>query len=181
MAIQCSVFIATSLDGYIARSDGSLDWLDEANKTVPEGEDCGYLSFMNSVDVLVMGRNSFEKVLSFGDWPYGDKQIVVMSRKGVAVPLELQKTVSVTNESPKDLVNRLEAEGAKRLYIDGGLTIQSFMQDELIDDFTITLIPVILGGGKPLFASLPKDVGLKHIDTKAYDFGFVQVRYETKR
>lgn len=173
-----SVYIATSLDGYIARQDGSIDWLNEANSLVPEGEDCGFFAFMDSVDALIMGRKTFEQVLSFGQWPYGDTSIIVLSRNTVDIPKELSKTVSCTSEAPSKLSKRLEDQGAKRLYIDGGKTIQSFLNEGLIKDLTITRIPTVIGNGISLFGELKADIKLKHIATKVYDFGFVQSRYE---
>ncbi len=181
MAAKASVFIATSLDGYIARQDGGLDWLDKANAIVPAGEDCGYVSFMESVEVLVMGRNSYEKVLSFGQWPYGDKPVVVLSSNPINFPAHLPTTLTSSSETPEELHARLTAEGAKRLYIDGGNTIQRFLAAGLIEDLTITLIPVVLGEGIPLFGALQKDVELIHVETGVFDFGFVQVKYEVKK
>ncbi len=106
MSIQASVFIATSLDGYIAREDGKLDWLYTANATVPEGEDCGYSDFMKTVDVLVMGRKTYEKVLSFGLWPYGGTSVIVLSSNKIEIPNELVQSVSCSSESPKELCKR---------------------------------------------------------------------------
>ena len=180
MSLRVSVFIATSLDGFIARADGAIDWLDEANAIVPEGEDCGYQAFMTTVDVLIMGRNTYEQVLSFGQWPYGDKPVIVLSRQNLQIPDKLAQTVSSSSESPKALYQRLSNEGANRLYIDGGVTIQRFLADGLIDDITITLIPVILGSGKSLFGPLDRDISLTHVGTKTFDFGFVQLTYEVE-
>ncbi|NEP13623.1 MAG: dihydrofolate reductase [Symploca sp. SIO2C1] len=178
MNLRASVFIATSLDRFIARTDGKLDWLDAANATVPEGEDCGYHAFFESIDFLIMGRKTYEQVLSFGKWPYGTKPVIVLSRNKIAIPEQLAQTVSDSSESPKDLCERLSKVGAKRLYIDGGITIQRFLAEGMINDLTITVIPVILGSGIPLFGNLKKDITLKHLATKTYDFGFVQLSYE---
>ena len=175
--MKCSVFIVTSLDGQIARTDGRIDWLDAANATVPPGEDCGYHAFMRSVDVLIMGRRTFEMALGFPEWPYSGKRVVVMSARGIEVPARLRGEVSATAEAPADLVKRLSAEGARHAYVDGGVTIQGFLSAGLIDEVTITLIPVILGSGAPLFGPVPADVKLALVDTKAYPFGYVQVRY----
>jgi dihydrofolate reductase len=173
-----SVFIATSLDGYIARKGGELDWLDAANKAVPEGEDCGYHAFFDSVVMLVMGRKTFENVLSFiQQWPYS-KPVTVLSRNKLIIPDELITTVSHSSESPKDLCQRLSRKGVKRLYIDGGVTIQRFLAEDLINDLTITVIPIILGSGIPLFGATGDDINLRHLATKNYDFGFVQLTYE---
>jgi len=178
MSLISSVYIATSLDGYIAREDGSLDWLDSANERVPEGEDFGYALFMDSVDALVMGRNTYEKVLSFGAWPYGDKPVIVLSRHRLEIPPHLSKMVEHSSQTPEELYMRLSKKGFSRLYIDGGITIQRFLAVGLIKDLTITVIPIIIGRGKSLFGSLDKDIELKHIVTKSYEFGFVQSSYE---
>jgi dihydrofolate reductase len=178
MTTKNAVFIATSLDGYIARKNGDLDWLDKANATVPAGEDCGYTAFMDSVDVLVMGRNTYEKVLSFGAWSYGDKPVVVLSSRPVDIAAELAATVTHSSESPQELHKRFSAEGVKRVYLDGGITVQRFLAAGLVDELTITIIPVLLGEGLPLFGPLAADIVLKHNKTKAFDCGFVQVKYE---
>jgi len=180
MKLEKSVFIATSLDGYIARGDGNLDWLDKANLSVPEGEDCGYVSFMSSVDVLVMGRNTFEKVLSFGGWPY-EKKVIVLSSNNLEIPENLKKRVYSSAETPEELCNRLAADGIKRIYVDGGSVIQSFLAGGLITDITITVIPVLIGSGISLFGNTVKDIELEHISTKSYEFGFVQNKYVVKR
>ncbi|MBL4891714.1 MAG: dihydrofolate reductase [Rhizobiaceae bacterium] len=178
--MNCSVFCATSLDGFIAGKNHTLDWLDEANTTVTKGEDCGYQAFMDSIDALVMGRNTFEKVLTFGNWPYANKPVIVLSSHTLDIPENIAKTVSHSSKTPKELCARLEEEGYKRLYIDGGITIQRFLAAGLIDDLTITLIPMILGGGIPLFGDLENNVQIKHTKTKTFDFGFVQLTYEIK-
>ena len=181
MDIKVSVYVGTSLDGYIARLDGALDWLDRTNACVPEGEDLGYAAFFESVDLLVMGRKTFEKVLTFDTWPYGDTPVVVLTRSGVAVPEALAETVSTSDEAPGPLLRRLSAEGATHVYVDGGRTIQSFLRAGLLDEITITLTPVLLGQGIPLFGPLRTDVALAHIHTEAYPFGYVQSLYRFKR
>jgi len=180
MKKRSSVFIATSLDGFIARKDGGLDWLDEANETVPEGEDCGYNSFMKSVDILIMGRNTYEKVLSFGKWPYESKPVIVMSSKAIKISSALAQTVSHSSESPEILCNRLFKEGKEHLYIDGGNTIQRFLAAGMVSELTVTIIPVIIGNGIPLFNHENKDIMLKRIKTKSYEFGFNQLSYEVE-
>ncbi len=177
MTAKASVFIATSLDGFIARPNGDLDWLDQANTTVTEGEDCGYTAFMDTVDILIMGRNTYEKVLTFGPWPY-EKPVIVLSRNPIDIPTELT-TVTHSSKTPQALHTRLSAEGTKRLYIDGGITIQRFLASGLITDLTITLIPVILGEGIPLFSPQQQDISLTHTETISYPFGFVQLKYKT--
>ncbi len=177
MTAKTSVFVATSLDGFISRQDGSIDWLDRANSLVPQGEDCGYAAFMATVDVLVMGRNTFDLALTFPGWPYKATPVVVLTHRALDIPAAIATSVSMSQESPAALVARLSGQGAKHLYIDGGQTIQSFLKAGLIDELTVTLIPVLIGTGRPLFGPLPNDVRLAHVSTKAYDFGFVQHRY----
>ncbi|MCP4933651.1 MAG: dihydrofolate reductase, partial [bacterium] len=110
-------------------------------------------------------------------WPYGDKKVVVLSRKGISVPAELKNKVSTSSENPTLLVNKLSTEGTQHIYIDGGKTIQSFLSTGLVDEITITVIPILLGTGLPLFGHLAADIHLKHISTNAYPFGFVQSKY----
>ena len=177
METKFSVFIATSLDGYIARKDGGIDWLDKANALVPAGEDCGYQAFFDTIDVLVMGRNAFEKILSFPAWPYGEKPVIVLSRNPLPIPGDLAATVSHSNQPPEELASTLAEQGVKRVYLDGGTTIQRFMAAGLVDDLTITLIPVLLGEGIPLFGPLTEDIPLRQVGSKTYDWGFVQLKY----
>ncbi len=181
MALTCAVFIATSLDGFIARTNGSIDWLEEANSAVTPGEDFGYHAFMASVDVLIMGRNTFETALGFGEWPYGDKPVVVLSSRLKSLPPEVQSSVSLENEEPAVLVARLAAEGRTKAYVDGGLTIQRFLAADLVDEITITRIPVLIGEGRALFGPLPRDRRLRHVATRAWDCGFVQSTYRVER
>ena len=160
MSLKASVFVATSLDGFIARSEGELDWLDDANATVPDGEDCGYNAFMDSIDMLIMGRKTYEQVVSFSKWPYGNKPVTVLSSGNVEIPHELSTSVSSSSESPNEIYERLSKDGYKHLYVDGGATIGRFLSEGLIDDMTITLIPIVLGRGKSLFNDSYKDTHL---------------------
>lgn len=179
--MKVSVYIATSLDGFIAREDGGLDWLpgaDPENQDESNGEGYGYREFMDSVDVLVMGRKTFEQVLSFGTWPYENKRVIVLSSGDVTVPDELVSGIEVRSCSPCDLVEQLEADGANHVYVDGGNTIQRFLSAGLIQQIIITRIPVLIGRGIPLFGLLDNDILLKHIETRPFPSGFVQSRYE---
>ncbi|MFN0304007.1 MAG: dihydrofolate reductase family protein [Burkholderiales bacterium] len=171
------MFIATSLDGFVSRSDGSIDWLHAANAVVPQGEDCGYAAFMSTIDGLVMGRNTFEQAMSFEEWPYGSTPVVVLSHTLRSLPRPTPSTVSLVADLPAVLVKRLAEQGHRHLYIDGGLTIQSFLAAGLIAEMTITVIPILLGAGKPLFGSLHGDVHLELLSSEAYPFGFVQNKY----
>ena len=173
MNIQFSVFIATSLDGFIARPDGGLDWLPVPG---PE-EDFGYHAFMDSVDCLVMGRKSFETVLAFDPWPYGDKRVIVLSATLDAIPTPVGGRVELFKGSQEGLVQKLAAEGVRRVYLDGGKTIQRFLRSGLVNDILITTIPILIGEGIPLFGPLNRDVPLTHLRTEAYPNGFVQSVY----
>jgi dihydrofolate reductase len=179
--MKVSVYIATSLDGYIARTDGSLDWLDEANAAVPDGEDFGFGDFFGSVDRLVMGRKTYEKVLSFDEWAYGCTQVLVLSSHPIEVPPELQNTVTRTSDTPRALWNRLSSEGVKHVYVDGGATIRGFLVDGLVDEITITQIPVLIGEGRSLFGPLEHDIDLALLESHSYEFGLVQSKYSVQR
>ena len=149
-----SIFIATSLDGYIADKDGGIDWLD----SIPEinSIDTGYNAFMSCIDALVMGRSTFDVVCSFDiDWPY-QKPVFVMSRSMTEIPEKLQDKVYLVKGTLNEILEQIHQKGYHRLYIDGGKVIQNFLKEDLIDDMIITVIPVLLGSGIPLFADLPK-------------------------
>lgn len=178
MPPKISVFIATSLDGYIARENGSIDWLLEANDLAPQGEDCGYKSFIETVDVLIMGRYSYETVLTFAEWPYGALPVIVMSSSSLQIPEHLKGSVSVSNQNPADLIKELGIKGMKHVYLDGGITIQKFLASNLVNELTITVIPVLIGSGKSLFGPLEQDIKLKHQATTAFPGGFVQIKYQ---
>lgn len=179
--MKASVYIATSLDGFIARENGDLDWLPGNEgcdiEVDPSDGDMGYQAFMDSVDVLVMGRGSFEKVLSFGAWPYGNKRVVVLSRQLTQLPDGLPEAVQLMNGSPTEVVSKLAASGAHNLYIDGGKVIQSFLNAGLIQELIITQIPVLIGSGIPLFGPVNEDVKLKHVETRVFKSGFLQSKY----
>ena len=175
--VKTSVYIATSLDGFIARPNGDIDWLSDGCFD-GGGEDYGYKTFMDSVDVLVMGHNSYEKVLTFGEWPYGDKRVVVLSSKGVIIRKDIADSVQSMSGPPAEIVRRLSRQGATHLYVDGGRTIQGFLTAGLITQFIITRIPIILGKGIPLFGPVAEDIRLRHLETHSYPSGLVQSRYE---
>lgn len=181
MNLQCSVFIATSLDGFIARPNGSIDWLESLNKTVPANEDCGYAHFMDSVDALVMGRRTLETTLTFPQWPYGEKPVLVVSRTLQRLPSHIPAQVELTQATPADITLDASSRGWKRLYIDGGELVQSFLRSGLLTDLTITTVPVLLGSGRRLFGELERDVSVRLKSSVSYPFGFVQSFYEVMR
>lgn len=170
-----SVFIATSLDGFIARPDGAIDWLTSGPQL--EGEDFGYEAFMADVDLLVMGRHTFEQVLTFPEWPYGQRRVVVLTSHAWEAPEHLRATVSVRGGRPGDLVAGFEAEGVRHVYLDGGVAIQRFLAAGLVDDLTITRVPVLLGAGRPLFGGLSGDLRVQHDGTRVFANGYVQSQY----
>lgn len=175
--MNASVYIATSLDGFIAREDGAIDWLMPHSQTA-DGEDYGYRAFMDTVDVLVMGRHTYELVRTFGGWPYGSTPVVVLSSRGVEIPEALAGTVECMSASPGEVVRRLARRGAGHLYVDGGKTIQGFLAEGLIQRLIITRVPVLIGTGIPLFGTVPQDIHLRHVETRSYPSGLVQSEYE---
>lgn len=177
---KISVFIATSVDGFIARENGDIEWLhNSGHGEVDKDEDFGYQAFFSTVDALVMGRHSFEKVLSFdGAWFYGNKPVYVLTNRGVKIPPHLKETVSTLSGSPREITQKMEKLGHHHIYLDGGVTIQKFLAAGLVDELIITKIPVLLGSGIPLFGPLSKDIKLQHIDTQAFKNGFVQSHYK---
>ncbi|MCE1183996.1 dihydrofolate reductase family protein [Zoogloea sp.] len=175
MKPRISVFVATSLDGYIARPDGGVEWLDVPPPSPTE--DYGFQGFFETVDTLVMGRHTFEKVLSFDPWPYARKPVIVLSRRVVEIPAHLQHCVTASSENPAELASRLWVEGRRHLYVDGGITIQGFLAAGLVDELTITRIPILLGGGVPLFGALLQDVPLTLQFSRSFANGLVQTRY----
>jgi dihydrofolate reductase len=167
-----SVFIGTSVDGFIARLNGSYDFLPEGG-----GEPHGYDEFMASVDTLVIGRKTFEAVLALPAWPYGGKNVVVLSSKPVDFSAVRGNTIQHMAGPPGAIVATLAAKGAQHLYVDGGITIQRFLRDGLVQRLIITRVPVLIGEGIPLFGSLPRDLRLHHIATRQYKSGLVKSEY----
>ena len=168
--MQCSVFIASSLDGFIARPDGRLDWLSLVERP---GEDYGYQRFHGSVDALVVGRKTYDTVLGFPSWPYAGKRCVVLTHRPPA-SLHGEKFCS---GPPAILVEQLRAQGVKRAYVDGGLVIQQFLAAGLITDMTVSVVPVLLGDGVRLFGETGGDLPLKLVGSRAFDSGLVQLHY----
>jgi dihydrofolate reductase len=169
--MEASVFIATSLDGFIARPNDDLDWLPPGG-----GEEHGYEAFMSTVDALVVGRRTYEKVLTFDAWPYGQKPVIVLSTRALA-PAPPDAVVERMSGSPAEIVSQLAAHGMQHIYVDGGITIQRFLQAGLIHRLIITRIPVLLGAGIPLFGPLQRDIVLQPVWTKQYASGLVQSEY----
>lgn len=186
-APEVAVYCAVTIDGYIAGTDGSVDFLNEYMINL-EGEDLGWKAFISSVDVLVLGRNSYEKVLSFDcEWPYKGKRVIVLSStldasNGVPALLE-QEPIEFFHGNISLLMQRLREDKARKIYVDGGMTIQQFMEKNLVDSMVLSVIPVVLSGGIPLFSNNPsseKRQKFELISSKAYPNGIVQNRYHFK-
>jgi dihydrofolate reductase len=173
--MQISVFIATSLDGFIARENGALDWLPQDT-----GEDHGYNAFFSSIDTMLMGRKTYETILGFSPYPYEGKRVVVCSRSLSEVPNHLIGQLEFSAEPLPDLVRRLETEGSKHIYADGGQIITALLEAGLVNNMILTRVPVLLGLGIPLFGALSADVLLEHLETKSFSSGLVQSVYEVK-
>ena len=173
--MTASVFIGTSVDGFIARPNDDLDFLPAGG-----GEPHGYNEFIASVDAIVIGRKTFEKVLTFGDWPYGNKRVVVLSSQPVDLSVVRGGVVEQMAGQPAEIVAQLAARGVHHLYVDGGVTIQRFLRAGAIQRLIITRVPVLIGEGVPLFGALPHDIRLRHIATRHFPSGLVQSEYEVE-
>ena len=169
--VKASVFVGTSLDGFIARVNGDLDFLPPGG-----GEPHGYDEFIASVDALVIGRKTFETVLAFDTWPYGEKPVFVLSTRALA-SAPAGAVVERMSGDPAEIVSKLDARGIRHVYVDGGITIQRFLQAGLIQRLIITRVPVLIGAGIPLFGAIPRDILLKHVGTRQYASGLVQSEY----
>src|SRR5437764_10347181 len=167
--MTASVFIGTSVDGFIARPNGDLDFLPEGG-----GEPHGYNEFIASVDAIVIGRKTFETVLAFQAWPYGDKRVVVLSSRPVDFSAVRGGVVEQMAGPPAEIVSQLAARGIKHLYIDGGVTIQGFLSGGAVQRLIITGVPVLFGGGVSLFGCVPRDIPLRHVAAPHYVSRLVQ-------
>ena len=190
--MKISVYIATSLDGFIARTDGALDWLEGSSGDVADSsdegsndppEDYGFWEFFNTVDTMVMGRGTYDFVAATGQWVYEDKRVIVLSSTLGAkdVARHLVGKLEIASAEPHELVAKLAAEGAEHVYVDGGVTIQQFLRAGLIDELILSRMPVLIGSGIPLFAELNPDVQLDHVETKEFPSGLVQSKYSVKK
>ena len=173
------VFIATSLDGYIARPDGDIGWLLQRDAA---DEDHGYDDFIADKDMIVMGRGTYEKVCTFEPWPY-DRPVVVLSRQlaGTPVPAALEGKVSFSDLAPREALRLLGEQGVRRVYVDGGQLIQSFLREGLVEDMVVTTVPVLIGAGRPLFGALERDLDLALQASRSFPSGLVQSTYRVLR
>jgi dihydrofolate reductase len=175
--MKTTVYVGTSLDGFIARKDGDIDWLVKyQNKEVHES----YNEFINRIDAMVIGRGTYEKVLSFPEWPY-KKKVFVLSTSLKQIPGTLNEKATLVAMKPAALLNYLSDKGFSNIYVDGGKVIQSFLKEDLIDELIITRVPELIGTGIPLFGYLDNDLRFEHIKTNIYSDGLVKSQYERKR
>jgi dihydrofolate reductase len=173
--MQLSVFCGVSVDGFLARPNHTLDFLDAGG-----AEPHGFEEFFGSVDVLVIGRKTFEVVLGFGEWPYGQKAVIVLSSRRLDFSKIKEGTVEQMTGEPAEIATQLKARGFKHAYIDGGITIQRFLSAGLIDRLVVTRVPVLIGDGIPLFGPVPRDITLDHVATRTYPGGLVQSEYKLR-
>ena len=172
------VYVAQSIDGYIADKNGGLDWLQTVPN--PDNSDMGYNSFIKQIDAIIIGRNTFETVCSFDcEWPY-TLPVFVLSNSLKSIPDSHKDKAELVNGSLKDILKNLNSRGLNQIYIDGGKTVQNFLKEDLVDDLIITTIPVILGGGYPLFAELPKTIEFELIKSELFLNQIVQNHYRRK-
>jgi dihydrofolate reductase len=175
--ITTHVYIGSSLDGYIARKDGSFDWL------VPFGDEDAveaYKEFIAGIDLLIIGRGTYETVLGFPAWPY-DLPVVVLSRTLETSPPGIKENVSISGLEPKQLLRKLDEEGIRSVYVDGGKVIQSFLAEDLIDELIIAHVPVLIGDGIPLFGRIDRDLKFEHKRTASFPNGLVRSYYKRIR
>ena len=171
--MKLSVFCGVSVDGFLARPNHALDFLDSGAQ-IPHG----FEEFYKSVDVVVIGRKTFEVVLTFGKWFYGKKAVVVLSSRSLDFSSVKGGVVSQMSGEPAEIAAQIKARGFKHAYIDGGITIQRFLAAGVIDRLVVTRVPVLIGEGIPLFGPVPRDIPLRHVATRSYEGGLVQSEYE---
>ena len=171
--MQLSVFCGVSVDGFLARTDHALDFLDAGGQ-----EPHGFDEFYASVDVVVIGRKTFEVVKAFGGWAYGRKQVIVLSSQPLDFSSVKEETVEQMSGAPSEIADRLKSRGFQHAYVDGGITIQRFLAAGCITRLIVTRVPVLIGAGIPLFGPLPTDVALLHVATRTYKGGLVQSEYQ---
>lgn len=170
---KLSLYIASSIDGYIAKSDGSVEWLDDFPN--PDEPEMGYFDFIKGVDTLLFGANTYRRVLTFGEWPYEGKECFVFSRNPVAAHDD--KATFISGDIVH-FVSELKNKPGKTIWLVGGGEVNSLLlQNDLVDEIILTIVPMALGAGIPLFATGKLDKVLKLTNTKIYTNGMVQLTY----
>lgn len=174
MRPRVSVYIATSLDQFIARPDGGLDWLDTV---LQPGEDYGYAAFMATVDTLVVGRATYDTVLGFGEWPYTGKRVAVLTHR----PFVPQFGEELCSGALVPILNRLGTEGVRHVYLDGGNAVRQGLAEGVVDELTLSIVPRLLGRGRPLFGDIVPEVSWTLVSSRSFPTGLVQLRYTIAR
>lgn len=168
---KVSVYIATSIDGYIARNDGNLDWLHYGHTG---DEDYGFKKFINSIDALILGRKTYEVVSAFDEWPYKGKRVIVLSN----TLNEVRKEAELFSGRLTDLLSKLHNENVSHVWVDGGITASKFLEAGLVDELTISVIAMVLGFGIPLFSKMNTEHKCRLVSSHSYPSGLVQLKYE---
>ncbi len=171
---KISIYIATSIDGYIARKDGNIDWLDRVSGF---DEDYGFQKLLNSIDAVILGRNTYEVAASVLDWPYKGKRIVVLSKSLKTVREEAE----LFQGDLTQLISQLHSDGIQHIWIDGGVTISQFLELKMVDCITLSVIPLILGSGITLFREIGQEFICHLISSQSYPSGLVQLKYQIKK
>lgn len=182
--MKCTAFFAQSADGYIAGLDDDVTWLEhcgDPSAAMADQADMGFNEFIAQVDCLVMGRRTFEKLLSFHltaeQWPYRDAKLYVLSHQPIAVPPSFIKSVQFLQGEIIDIVDELRSRGHQHAYIDGGITVSAFIAARCLQQLIITQAPILLGCGTRAFSQLPETVQLQHGQATTFANGFIQLRY----
>jgi len=170
--MRISVYAGLSLDGFIAQLDGGLDFLAPF-----EGEEHGYQEFFGTIDALVIGRATYDTVLAFPSWPYEGKRVVVLTHR----PIDARHGETTHSGALRPLAQRLEREGVKHVYLDGGVTVRQGLAEDLVDEMTITTVPRTLGAGRPLLGGEPRLIAWKLLSTRSFPSGMVQSKYARAR
>jgi len=170
--MRISVFVGVTIDGFLAREDGSFDYLSRFHD-----HDHGYSEFMGTIDTLVIGRETYETILGFEEWPYGDKRVIVLTHR----PIEARHGETTHEGALAPLAARLAAEGVRRVYLDGGLVIRQGLDEDLVDDMTLSTVPLTIGAGRPLFGGKPCTTDWTLTAARSYPNGLAQAKYERKR
>jgi len=175
--MKAFVYIGTSLDGFIARTNGDIEWLVQyANDEAIQA----YEEFISKIDAVVIGRGTFDKVLTFPSWPY-EKRVFVLSNTLKKLPAIVENKAILLSLSPADTLKKLSQEGYTNVYVDGGLVIQNFLKADLIDELIISKVPIIIGSGIPLFADVKQDLLFQHVKTEVQSNELVRSYYKRKR
>ncbi len=175
--MKAFVYIGTSLDGFIARTNGDIEWLVQyANDEAIQA----YEEFISKIDAVVIGRGTFDKVLTFPSWPY-EKKVFVLSNTLKKLPATVENKAILLSLSPADTLKKLSQEGHTNVYVDGGLVIQNFLKADLIDELIISKVPIIIGSGIPLFADVKQDLLFRHVKTEVQSNELVRSYYKRKR